>query len=205
MANLSDLLAVGAAPRAVPGWIALLGGDGGFCAGTPVAPPDPAPQDCASDPDALHAAAVSAAYESGHADGLAAAQQQQAGTDAARQGLELAFARLDKAARAALSQRLAAAVAALCEQVIEPALVNREAISARCTALAQSLDDAAAACSLHLNPDDIPLLSPATASAWTLCPDPSLARGTVVLEHAEGALADGPEEWRRLIAAALGA
>ena len=89
--------------------------------------------------------------------------------------------------------------------MIEPAMVDRAAIARRCTALAEALGDVAGQCSLHLHPDDVPKLSADTRRDWAICPDPSLQRGTLLLDHADGAVADGPEEWRRLIAAAVSA
>lgn len=205
MANLSDLFAPPAAASAVPGWIAALAPGGGFRAkNLPRSEPTPDPVEPSVQPDA-HELALAAAYERGLADARAAAEQQRAAETAAREGLALAFARLDAEALLALRQRLADTVAALCAEVIEPALIDRAALAERCTALASQLGESARTCALHLHPDDVPLLAPATAEAWSIRPDPDLPRGTLRLEGPDGVLADGPDEWRRLIAGALGA
>ena len=204
MANLSDLLAPAAAP-AVPGWIAALAPGRGFetrdlvpLALTPEPPDEP------DQPD-LHQAALAEAYARGQADGQAQAVQHHVADTAAREGLALAFARLDAEATIALRQRLAEAVAALCEQVIEPALVDRAALAERCTVLATQIGESVGACALHLHPEDLPLLPDAIVEGWAIRPDPDLPRGTLRLEGPDGVFADGPEEWRRLIAGALGA
>lgn len=155
-------------------------------------------------PDA-HEAALADAYERGLAEARAEADLHRAADSAARDGLALAFARLDAEAALALRQRLADTVAALCEQVIEPALIDRAALADRCDALATRLGESAEACALHLHPDDVPLLDPAMLERWAIRPDADLPRGTLRLEGPDGVLADGPEEWRRLIAGALGA
>jgi flagellar assembly protein FliH len=205
MANLSDLLAPGAVQAAAPGWIAALASGPRFHERS-FAPASNA-QDAATPPDpaAAHEAALANAYARGAADERAAMAAAQAQDEAARHGLSLAFGQLDDVARAVLTQRLTEHVAALCEQVIEPALVDRAMLDARCAALAAMLGETAGQCALHLHPDDVPMLAVDTIRGWTIHPDPALPRGTLLLEHAAGAVADGPEEWRRLIAGALSA
>jgi flagellar assembly protein FliH len=206
MANLSDLTALPVALPVVPRWIAALGSGGGFREQAIAPRADGIEEDCVeADPQSEHGAELAAAYARGQADALAEMAQRRGADEAANEALALAFARLDAAARSALSERLAEAVAGLCEHMIEPAMVDRAAIARRCAALAEAMGDVAGQCSLHLHPDDVPLLSADTRRDWAICPDPSLQRGTLLLEHADGAVADGPEEWRRLIAAALSA
>ena len=204
MANLSDLLANNP-DHAQPGWVAILGTSRGFV-DRPLAMPRPDAVS-AEQPDqtARHAGELEEAYRRGHADGQVAAAACQTEQDAARVGLALHFARLDEAARQALAERLTQGVAQLCEQVIAPALIDRAALAQRCAALAQLVGDAANQCTLHLHPDDAALLDPGTRACWPIAPDPALPRGSLLLEHADGAVADGPEEWRRLIAGALSA
>ena len=159
----------------------------------------------------MSAATLASLYPSHVAElqARAAMALERGGTDrlkiAAREQLSLAFARLDVEAMLALRQRLADTVAALCEQVIEPALIDHAALAERCEALATGLGESPATCALHLHPDDVPLLAQGTIDRWAIRPDPDLPRGTLRLEGPDGVLADGPEEWRRLIAGALGA
>lgn len=205
MANLSDLLAPPVLAPAVPGWIAALAPGGGFRAEDvrqPQTSPEQSEQPDQPDP---HQIALAQAYERGVADARAAAAHDRAADLAARNGLTLAFARLDAEAGLALRQRLADTVAALCEQVIEPALIDRAALAERCGKLVSRLGESVEACALHLHPDDAPLLAEATLERWAIRPDPGLPRGTLLVEGPDGVLADGPEEWRRLIAGALGA
>jgi flagellar assembly protein FliH len=56
-----------------------------------------------------------------------------------------------------------------------------------------------------LHPDDLAMLDDAALVGWQIVPDAGLDRGGLLLEGADGAVADGPSEWRRAIAAALGA
>lgn len=149
-------------------------------------------------------AALADAYARGQADARLAFEAQQADDMVARDGLALHFSRLDNAARRAVAERLTEQVAALCGQVIEPVLVDRAVLAARCAALVDAIGDAAGQLTLHLHPDDLPLLDGSVSQGWNVCPDPALVRGSLRLAHDEGALADGPEEWRRLIAGALG-
>ena len=203
MANLSDLLA--AVPDQVsPGWVTMLGTTSGVV-DRPLAITRPdAGTSQQADLAALHSEALDAAYRRGMADGRAAAATDQASDDQARTGLSLAFTRLDEAARIALSDRLVHAVAALCEDVIAPAMIDRAALSQRCETLAHALGDAAGRCTLHLHADDLALLDDTLAAGWSIQPDPAVQRGTLLLEHADGMIADGPDQWRRLIAAGLG-
>lgn len=206
MASLSELIAGGDAAHPVPGWMTALGGPSGFTE-RPLMPPATRPSADPAGPDAGagHERALAEAHARGMAEARAACEAERAAHEAARGGLALAFAQLDQAARLALRQQLTETVAALCEQVIEPALIDHGALEQRCTALAEALGEAPAACTLHLHPDDLALLSSATRERWSVRTDPALARGSLRLEGGEGVVADGPDEWRRAIAAALGA
>lgn len=204
MANLSDLLAPSAATPAVPGWIAALAPGGGFRAEDLHQPEPVLEQIEQPDQSESFETALAGAYAQGQADARAAAERDHAVSLAARERLSLAFARIDTEAMFALRQRLADTVASLCSQVIEPALIDHAALAERCEALAIRLGESPATCALHLHPDDVPLLAQGTIDRWAIRPDPDLPRGTLRLEGPGGVLADGPEEWRRLIAGALG-
>lgn len=205
MANLSDLLAGAGAPAASPGWIAALAPKAEFRAlehdrGAPLPGSQPAP--APADPGE---AALADAYARGLAEGIAHAAADAAQERAALGQLSLNFSRLDAEAASAIGQHLTHAVAALCEQIIEPALIDRAMLARRCSVLAAQLGAGATACALHLHPDDVALLAEDVVAGWTIRPQPDLPRGSLRLEGPDGVIADGPDEWRRAIAAALGA
>jgi flagellar assembly protein FliH len=210
MANSSEWLGALAAPEPVlPPWLMRLGGEGnaGFRAALPFGapepeapppappPPPPAP-DLAPDPLAL-------AYAEGEAAGRAAAAAEMEAQTAAQRALRLSFRALDEAAMSVLADDLAATVMALCDQVLAECAVDRDALLARCHAAAARIGGAADALVLHLHPDDIAMLGEGALGLWRLAPDTALERGSVTVEGPDGAVSDGPAEWRRAIAAAL--
>lgn len=209
MANSSEWLgALGAtaeAPHAAPGWLALLGEEADFrealpfgAATAPAAPPppEPAPAPAAEDTLAL-------AYAEGEAAGRAAALAE-AARDAARQrALRLAFRALDEAARDVLASDLADTVIALCDGVLGARATDRDALMARCHAAALRIGGAASALRLHLNPADIAAIGAEALGDWTVIADSAVEPGGVLLEGPEGAVRDGPADWRRAIAAAV--
>jgi flagellar assembly protein FliH len=209
MANSSDWLGALAAPEPVlPPWLMRMSeGEGaGFRAALPfgasdVEAPPPAPDpppaaDPAPDPLAL-------AYAEGEAAGRAAAAAEIEAHAVAQRAMRLTFRALDEAAMSVLTDELAATVMALCNQVLAGFAVNREALLARCQAAAARIGGAAEALVLHLHPDDIAVLGEAALATWRLVPDTGLERGSVTVEGPDGAVSDGPAEWRRAIAAAL--
>jgi flagellar assembly protein FliH len=211
MANSSDWLgALGAdsGPAASqPGWLALLDAPADFREAMPfVAVPDaapvpPPPSEPALKPDAEDAAALAYArgHEAGRAAALAEAEQQ-----AARQrALRLAFRTLDEAARDVLATDLADTVIALCESVLAGHATDRAGLLARCLAAAHRIGGAASALRLHLHPDDIARLGPELLADWTVIADSALEVGGLLLEGPDGAVRDGPADWRRAIAAAV--
>ena len=56
---------------------------------------------------------------------------------------------------------------------------------------------------IRLHPDDLAFIAPQLSQDWNVRPDPSLARGAIRVEAANGGVEDGPEQWRRTIAEAL--
>lgn len=219
MANSSEwvgaLGALASPATPPPGWLALLGEAEDFRpvlpfgpaaqeppAPEPVAPPPapaPAPEpvaDPASD-------ALAQAYAEGEAAGRAAALAE-AAQDAARQrALRLAFRSLDEAARDVLASDLADTVIALCDGVLADHVTDRDALLARCREAAQRIGGAAGALRLHLHPADITALGPEALADWTVIADSALEPGGLLLEGPDGALRDGPADWRRAIAAAV--
>lgn len=198
MANISELAA--RTPGAEPAWIAALAHSAGFVAQADVAPRD---EPAVFEKQSVIERQQAEAYRKGCEDGAEEAERRHQGELQVREKLRLALTRLDDAAKAALRQHLAETVALLCEQVIEPHLVDRDAIAARCASLAEAIGEAAQNCTLHINPADAPLVSEAHVQGWKIRQDAALQRGTLKLEGREGMVRDGPEDWRRAFLQAL--
>ena len=198
MANLSELLHV-PTPPAASCWIDTLGqSTSDFVAGwpaTPVREPDDA-----EDPVST---ALAAAYRDGEAAGRAAADAERALANAQEKTLGIAVKALDEAASEALAEALAQCVAALCEETLAPVGLDHDALRKRCRRAAAQLAAAPGQCRLHHHPDDGPALASLSRAGWTLVADDSFSRGSIRLEGPDGALVDGPDEWRRAIVAAL--
>lgn len=182
-------------------WFASLAGSSAFSLnarfGGLVAEPEVQPDEEA---DAVLADALADAERRGRE----AALSEMASEGAARAALKLSLQRLDDRLREDLAQQLAEAVAMLCEQTLAPLALDRDALHRRCSAVAALLGDGVAEATLRLHPDDIGLLSGEFASQWNISPDPALVRGTVQFDRADGALRDGPENWRMALREALG-
>ena len=215
MANSSDWLgALGDTRPPPPGWLAAIGEAQdfremlpGYAAAEepPVPQPEPVPQrEPEPEPVADPAPdALAQAYAEGETAGRAAALAE-AAQDAARQReLRLAFRTLDEAASETLAADLADTVIALCEGVLGAHAADRGALLARCHEAARRIGSAAAALRLHLHPEDIAALGPDALGGWVVAPDPTLERGALLLEGPDGALRDGPADWRRAIADAV--
>lgn len=212
MANSSDWIgAVAFSDRPAPGWIALLDEAGDFREAFPFGHPAAEALSCPSarmvpEPDPA-ADALARAFADGEATGRMAAEaaaDTRAEAAATRQrSLRLAFRTLDQAARDVLAEDLADTVMALCDAALAGAAIDRDALIARCHAAARRIGGAAEALTLHLHPEDIAALDAEALAGWQVIPDPALERGGVLIEGADGAVSDGPVEWRRAIAAGL--
>ncbi len=187
--------------------LAALAGAGGFrldmrfarmgqSRSAPPAEPAPEPED-----------PVAIAYAEGFSAGVAEARAQaaeQARIDAqARAALQLSLSRLDDRMAEELRLRLRDTVAALCEEAIAPLALDENALMqriSRAVSMFRRADDERV---IHLNPDDLALVSTRMAEDWHVVPDPALERGALRVECANGGVEDGPETWRRAIAEAL--
>lgn len=194
-----------------PDWLALLDTAGAFreapLFGDPagvadLSDPLPAPVPDEPAPDPL-AEAIALARAEGFAEGRAAAEAEGEARMARQRALRLTFRALDEAALGVLADDLAATVAALCEGVLGEAARDPAGLRERCIAAARRIGEAPEALVLHLHPDDIALLGEEALGTMRVAGDPSLEPGSVVIQGAEGSVADGPAEWRRAIAAAL--
>lgn len=187
--------------RAQPWFAALAAGDGfqpdpRFTGKATPPPPEPEKQPV----DAVLADALADAETRGREAALA----EMASEGAARAALKLSFQRLDEQLLEQLAQRMAETVAALCETALAPLAVDKDALQRRCAAAAARLGDGMADATLRLHPEDIALLDEGFAASWTIVPAPEQERGTLVFDMAEGAVRDGPEEWRAALHEALG-
>jgi hypothetical protein len=193
-----------AATAPAPGWLALVGSGGAFREALPFGEPEPEPEPVSDTPapDPL-AEAVRAAFARGKAAGRAEAAAEAEGRAARHRALRLTFHALDEAALGVLAEDLAATVMTLTEGVLGVAAVDRTGLIARCEAAARRIGGAAESLALHLHPDDIALIGPEGLAGWNIVPDPASVRGALRIESPEGAVSDGPEEWRRAIAAAV--
>lgn len=173
-----------------------------FAALNAAAPPPPEPVAEAPPEDPL-AIAFAEGYAAGAAEAQALAAQHAQADALAREGLALAFAKLDRELAEDLRQRLRDTVAALCEAAIAPLALDEDALMqriARAVAMFTRADDER---TIRLHPDDIALLSPRFAADWQVVPDHTLDRGALRVETASGGVEDGPDLWRRAIAEAM--
>ena len=158
-------------------------------------------------PKAETADPLATAFAEGFAAGMAEAQadaEQRAQLDAAaRARLELSFNKLDRELADELRLRLRDTVTAMCEATIAPFAIDEDALLARIAKAVSMMQRADDERLIRLHPDDIALISDRLAAEWDVTPDPTLERGCLRVECANGGLEDGPAVWRRVIAEAL--
>lgn len=198
------------ARKTTPGWITALGlGEAdqplGFCEASPFEPPH-----CEPEPDGDESVSSDEeAFMRGFAEGHAEAARERAEAMAAEQSrlrdLRLNFRALDEAAMDALAQDLSATVQALCEQVLGEYAADAKALAQRCHAAARRLGSGPRDLTLTLHPETIERIDAENFPGWTLETDPALALGELRLSGPQGSVRDGPQDWRRAFAEALGA
>jgi flagellar assembly protein FliH len=145
-----------------------------------------------------------AAFEEGLRQGRAEVLAQAKQENAERRKLGVSLRQLDEEMTDRLSQQLSETVAVLCEATLAPAALDHEQLNQRCRKAAVLLGEDLAACTLHLHPDDVALLDTDPGSTWPIEADETLERGALRLIGREGEITDGPQEWRRSLAEALG-
>ncbi len=215
MANSSDWIAqVDRQADAVAsnGWIAALTLDaaqsGGFRDISPFAPPGAQPPAPSLDEGSENEDAQAQDYHRGFADGQAkashAAEQALAESRERFKQLRLGFQTLDTCARDALAGDLNATVLALCMQVLGDYALDHDALIARCHAAAARLGSGPAALTLTLHPETRALLNDSTLADWTITEDTTLLPGALRLTGPDGSVREGPDDWSRAIAQALG-
>lgn len=175
---------------------------------TPVErPSDPAPDDEMHSETGPAIDPVAEAFARGVAEGRAASEAE-AGrrieeNEARMRDLRLAFQTLDQAAMDSLSDELAETVIALCDAAIEGFVPDVDDLRTRCGAASARLGEAASGCVLHLNPEDHASVEDGALGDWRIVDDANVERGGLRFEGVDGAITDGPTQWRRAIRAAL--
>lgn len=208
MANSSDWIAAlggggGNGSGRAPAWVDVLAARGDFSAEIPFgAAPRNAGMRGKDADESERAEAIARAFAEGEAAGRAAAAEEAAREGETQRALRIAFRALDQSAMDALADELAETVIALCAATIDEWSEPAQSLENRCREAARRLGSAASACALHLHPEDAARLRDAL-EGWRIEADPALERGAIVLEGPDGAVRDGPAEWRRAIAAAV--
>ena len=150
---------------------------------------------------------VTEAYERGYRDGAAMAAEEaerlEREREAARMEIELAFGRLDEEDAALLCDRLRQTVLALCESSVLPLAIDPDGLSARIQRAVSMLQRAQDERVVRLHPDDLELVRNRLPAALQLEPDPSVERGGLRIDTADGGVEDGPGHWRRYLAEAF--
>lgn len=132
------------------------------------------------------------AYDQGVADGIAQAEAELQSSDAATQALAAAITAL----RPQLSQGLCAMLLHAMKQMLERssgfAEPDAAVLERHCRSLAALVTRDMRGSALHIHPDDRKLLGD-TDCGLVLTPDPSIRRGTVSLNHADGWIEQGTQ------------
>ena len=147
------------------------------------------------------------AYERGYGEGAAMAAEEarraEHERDAARAAIDLAFGRLDEVDAAQLRDRLRQTVLALCESSVLPLAVDPEGLAARVERAVSMLQRAQDERVVRLHPEDLALVRDRLPASLRTEPDPSVERGGLRIDTADGGVEDGPSHWRRYLAEAF--
>lgn len=183
--------------------LAQLRGGGGFARDPRFASllgPAPGAPDGQGDP-------LADAYQRGYADGAAHAEaraiEAERERDRCRAAIELAFARFDEGSAADLRERLRQTVMALCEEAIMPHALDVDGLAVRIERATAMLHRAQDERRVLVHPDDLPLVSGRLPADLKIEADPSIERGGLRIETADGGIEDGPAQWRRILAEAF--
>lgn len=174
-------------------------GAGGFSAwADPEAAPAPAPVQPTMEIETLLAEAHAAGVAEGRAQMEAAFTEEVTALHTLAASLE----NLRPEPPQALGMLLAATVRRLVTQVVGEVEIGHDALDARAAAVAAVIADETGPSRLRLHPADMALLGDAT-QGLALTPDPTLARGTILVETGSGWVEDGPAVRMEKIHAAL--
>lgn len=192
-------------------WIETLQNAAQFVEGLPVMPHNRAqaearivsPSPPASTPAAPEIDPLAEAFSNGEASGREAARAQFATEQEQQRRLRLNFRALDSAAMDSLANELSDTVVALCSAAIADFRPDPDVLLERCKAAAKRISSAAEGNALHLHPDDAAQLDEQMPDHWRIVADETVDRGGLRFEGPDGAISDGPAEWRKAIAAAI--
>lgn len=168
----------------------------------PSAAPAPRPAELAPEPDPV-AEAYQRGYREGAAKAAADAQRAEQARDQARAEIELAFARLDEEDVTALRERLRQTVLGLCEAAVLPLALDAEGLALRVQRAVAMLRRAQDERLVRLHPEDLALVRERLPGSLKVEADPSVERGGLRIETADGGIEDGPGHWRRLLTEAF--
>lgn len=149
-------------------------------------------------------AALAQAFAEGEAAGREAAEAEFSQSANRHEKLKLRFRTLDQAAQEALAASLRETVMALCEPVLAESAIDKAAFADRCREAARRFGEAPGRFTMQLHPEDMSALAPDMLESWSVTPDDSAERGSIMLEGEDGTLTDGPAEWRTAIAESIG-
>lgn len=151
---------------------------------------------------------IARAYAEGYAKGAEEAGAQarfEAAQDMAARGkIEAAFEKLAEADTLRLEERLRETILVLCDQAVAPLAIDPEGLSVRIQKALAMLRRAEDERVLRLHPQDLALVNGHLPSGIKVEPDAALERGEIRVETADGGVEDGPQQWRRILAEALG-
>lgn len=179
-------------------------GNGGFSrdprfASAAAAPP-PVMAEPATDPIT---AAFTEGFTAGCNEAMDAAENAAREAHAAREKIQFSFARLDAELAETLRHKLVETVTVLCETVLHPLTLDADALARRvekAVAMFVRADDERV---IRLHPDDLDLVAGKLPADWEFLEDPSIERGALRVETANGGVEDGPAQWRAAITEAL--
>lgn len=210
MANLSDWIAQASnTTPSAPEWLAAIERREGFSARSPFGAG--VVDNSAEHPDSRRAQTggeakedlIARAFAEGEAAGREQAMAEAEETLANQRKFRLSLREFDQAALDSFATDLSETVMALCTQVIAGHTIDSDALIERSRKAAQRIGDVASQCILKLHPDDLALIDVTDLGGLQAESDATLERGSIILEGPDGAVRDGPAEWRRAIAAVL--
>jgi flagellar assembly protein FliH len=150
------------------------------------------------------------AHSAGYAEGFAAAEAEAA---AAREadlrdqmlvdGLALQIGSGSAIDRAAVADHLRQTVLALVAKLVGEVGIAPDVLAGRIESATKLLADTAEAALLRVHPDDVPLLEGRLPKTVFAAGDPSVSRGSFVLESASTLVEDGPDHWLEQLSQAI--
>jgi flagellar assembly protein FliH len=164
------------------------------------------PMDAGAEPSGFVdpiAAAQADGYAEGYAAAVAAARADAVRDQAFGTALAAALGSGDRIDRERVAQQLRQTVMHLVGKLVGEIGVSPELLGARIETASELLADKSESAMLRVHPDDVPLLEGHLPKTIFAIGDPSLARGSFVLESASTIVEDGPELWLEQMALAI--